>query len=171
MFAIQGAGATDDDGAWKLPRGAAYYQSRLKHYTTTNLTADEIHALGIKEVTRIQSEMQKIMDQVGFEGSLQDFYNFLRTDPQFVFPNTDAGRAQYISEATDIIDEMKAMMDDLFITKPKADMIVKRVEPFREDTAFGAFYNQPALDGSRPGTYYINPVSYTHLTLPTTPYV
>ncbi len=156
MFAIQGAGATDDDGAWKLPRGAAYYQSRLKHYTTTNLTADEIHALGIKEVTRIQSEMQKIMDQVGFEGSLQDFYNFLRTDPQFVFPNTDAGRAQYISEATDIIDEMKAMMDDLFITKPKADMIVKRVEPFREDTAFGAFYNQPALDGSRPGTYYIN---------------
>jgi len=156
MFAIHAAGASEDDGVWKLPRGADYYQSRLKHYTTTDMSADEIHALGLKEVARIQSEMQQIMDQLDFKGSLKDFYDFLRNDPQFVYPNTDAGRAKYIDEATSIINEMKAMMDDLFVTKPKADMIVKRVEPFREDTAFGAFYNQPALDGSRPGTYYIN---------------
>ena len=96
------------------------------------------------------------MKQVEFDGSLQEFFTFLRTDPQFTFPNTDAGRDSYITEATAIIDQMKAQSDSLFITKPKADMVVKRVEPFREDTAFGAFYDQPALDGSRPGTYYIN---------------
>ena len=100
--------------------------------------------------------MQEIMDRVGFNGSLQDFYDFLRTDPQFTYPNTDEGREAYITDATSIIDDMREQLDDLFLTKPKADMIVKRVEPFREATAFGAFYNSPALDGSRPGTYYIN---------------
>ena len=148
--------ATNDDGAWKLPRGEAYYQSRLNYYTTTNLTADEIHNIGVKEVARIQDEMREIMKQVEFKGDLQAFYNFLRTDKQFTFSNDDAGRAQYMAEATAIISNMKSKLDDLFITKPKADMIVKRVEPFREASAFGAFYDQPAVDGSRPGTYFIN---------------
>ncbi len=148
--------ATNEDGAWKLPNGEAYYQSRLNYYTTTDLTADEIHSIGLKEVARIQDEMRKIMEQVGFEGNLQAFYNFLRTDNQFTFSNDDKGREQYMREATEIIATMKNKLDDLFITKPKADMIVKRVEPFREASAFGAFYDQPALDGSRPGTYFIN---------------
>lgn len=156
LFARHEAVATEDDGAWKLPRGAEYYQARLKHYTTTDMTADEIHEIGLAEVARIQDEMRAIMTSVGFDGTLQDFYTFLRTDPQFVFSEDDAGREAYIKEATAIIDDMKGRMDSLFITQPKADMIVKRVEPFREDTAFGAFYDQPALDGSRPGTYYIN---------------
>ena len=156
MFERHDAIATEDDGVWKLPDGDAYYQSRLKHYTTTDLTADEIHEIGLAEVARIQDEMRAIMRQVEFDGTLRDFYQFLRTDPQFVYPNTDEGREAYIKEATAIIDDMKGRFDNLFITKPKADMIVKRVEPFREDTAFGAFYNQPAIDGSRPGTYYIN---------------
>jgi len=156
MFADHEALANDDDGAWKLPDGAAYYQSRLNYYTTTKLTADEIHNIGLAEVARIQDEMREIMAQVKFEGSLQDFYNFLRTDPQFTLSNDDAGRAQYMSEATAIIDTMKTRLDDLFITKPKANIIVKRVEPFREASAFGAFYDQPSLDGTRPGTYFIN---------------
>ena len=156
MFARHEAIATDEDGVWKLPNGEAYYQARLKHYTTTDLTANEIHEIGLSEVARIQDEMREIMTQVEFDGTLKDFYTHLRTDPKFVYPNTDAGREAYIQEATAIIDDMKGRLDSLFITKPKADMIVKRVEPFREDTAFGAFYNQPALDGSRPGTYYIN---------------
>lgn len=156
MFERHQAIATDEDGAWKLPNGKAYYQARLKHYTTTDLTADEIHEIGLSEVARIQDEMRDIMKQVKFDGTLKEFYDFLRTDPQFTYPNTDAGRDAYITEATAIIDDMKGRLDSLFITKPKADMIVKRVEAFREDTAFGAFYNQPALDGSRPGTYYIN---------------
>ncbi len=156
MFDMQAGTATADDGAWKLPRGEAYYNARLKHYTTTDLTADEIHDIGLREVARIQAEMQEIMTRVGFEGSLKDFFTFLRTDPQFTFPETDAGREAYMAEATAIIDDMRGRLDTLFITKPKANMVVKRVEPFREDTAFGAFYNSPALDGSRPGTYYIN---------------
>ncbi len=156
MFERHEALANDDDGVWKLPNGAEYYAVRLKHYTTTDLSADEIHEIGLKEVARIQDEMRKIMKQVGFDGTLQDFFDFLRTDPQFTYPNTDEGREAYMSRATGIINEMKGELDGLFITKPKADMIVKRVEPFREDTAGGAFYDQPALDGSRPGAYYIN---------------
>jgi len=156
MFERHGAAASKDDGAWKLPNAETYYASRLRHYTTTDMSADEIHEIGLTEVARIQNEMRAIMKQVNFDGTLKAFFNYLRTDPQFTFPNTDEGRQQYIKEATEIIDEMKGELNGLFITKPKADMIVKRVEPFREATAFGAFYDQPAIDGSRPGTYYIN---------------
>ena len=156
MFETHKARATNEDGAWKLPRGDAYYAARLKHYTTTNMTADEIHEIGLAEVARIQDEMRRIMKQVKFDGTLREFFDFLRTDPQFTYPNTDEGRDAYMRDATTIIDDMKGRLDSLFITKPQADMVVKRVEPFREDSAFGAFYNSPALDGSRPGTYYIN---------------
>lgn len=156
MFDAHAAMTTNEAGAWKLPNADEYYTARLKHYTTTDLSADEIHDIGIAEVARIQMRMQEIMDRVGFEGSLQDFYGFLRTDPKFTYDNDDAGRAAYIADATAIIDTMRGELDGLFLTKPKADMVVKRVELFREATAFGAFYNSPALDGSRPGTYYIN---------------
>jgi uncharacterized protein (DUF885 family) len=156
MFEDHAARTSEDDGAWKLPGGADYYATRLRHYTTTDMTAEEIHELGLQEVARIQARMQDIMDRVGFEGSLQDFFQFLRTDPKFTYPNTEEARAAYISDATAIIDEMRDELDGLFLTQPKADIIVKRVEPFREATAFGAFYNSPALDGTRPGTYYVN---------------
>lgn len=156
MFDTQARTAKAEDGAWKLSGGSDYYNIRLKHYTTTDLTSDEIHEIGLKEVARIQDEMREIMKRVGFEGTLKEFFTFLRTDPQFTFPNTDAGRDAYMAEATAVIDDMRGRLDTLFITKPKANMVVKRVEPFREATAFGAFYNSPALDGSRPGTYYVN---------------
>jgi len=156
MFAEHEKGASKDDGAWKLPNAADYYAARLRHYTTTDMTADEIHQIGLNEVARIQNEMREIMKQVEFDGTLKEFFDFLRSDPQFVFSNDDTGRENYMAEATEIIEDMKGRLDSLFITKPKADIIVKRVEPFREATAFGAFYNRPAPDGSRPGTYYIN---------------
>ena len=156
MFDTHEALTNDQDGVWKLPRGEEYYQARLQHYTTTDMSADEIHEIGVQEVARIQDEMRAIMNQVGFEGTLQEFFTHLRTDPQFTYADTDEGREAYMARATTIIEEMKNQLDDLFITKPKADVIVKRVEPFREASAFGAFYNAPAVDGSRPGTYYIN---------------
>ena len=156
MFGQHARRAEAGDGAWKLPSGEDYYNVRLKHYTTTDLSSEEIHEIGLKEVARIQDEMRGIMRRVGFDGTLKEFFTFLRTDPQFTFPNTDAGREAYMTEATDIIDDMRGRLDSLFITKPRANMVVKRVEPFREATAFGAFYNSPALDGSRPGTYYVN---------------
>ncbi|MEO0981932.1 MAG: DUF885 domain-containing protein [Pseudomonadota bacterium] len=148
--------AKDEDGVWKLPGGEAYYASQLKRYTTTDLTADEIHELGLSEVARIHEEMRAIMETVAFEGSLQDFFVFLRTDPQFTLPSTEEGRAEYLALAQGYIDGMNARIDELFITKPKADLIVKRVEPFRERAAGKAFYQRPAADGSRPGIYYAN---------------
>ena len=148
--------ATDDDGVWKLPDGAAYYNQQLKNQTTTRLNSDEIHALGLKEVARIHEEMRGIMKQVGFKGDLTAFFKFMREDPQFYFPNTAEGKQAYLTQATAIIDTMRGRLDALFITKPKAQIVVKAVEPFREKTAGGAFYQQGTPDGTRPGFYYAN---------------
>lgn len=148
--------ATDQDGAWKFPNGDEFYNNALARTTTTNMTADEIHDLGLREVDRIQFEMKKIKTQVGFKGSLQEFFVFMKNDKQFYYPATDEGRKAYMDKATEIINTMKSRLNELFITKPKADIQVKAVEAFREKSAGKAFYQQPALDGSRPGTYYAN---------------
>lgn len=148
--------ASHDDGAWKFPQGDAYYQRALQKTTTTNLSADHIHQLGLSEVARIHGEMRNIMEQVGFEGDLPQFFEFMRTDQQFYYEDTDDGRAAYLTKATAIIEQMKSRLDELFIVKPKADLIVKKVEAFREKSAGKAFYNRPAPDGSRPGNYYAN---------------
>jgi len=148
--------ASTDDGVWKLPDGAAYYASRLRNYTTTNLSADEIHDIGLREVDRIHDEMRAIMTEVEYDGTLREFMEFMRTDPQFYYANDDAGRARYLAEATQIVADMRARLDEFFITQPQAEIIVKRVEEFRELSAGKAFYQRPAPDGSRPGTYYAN---------------
>ncbi|MEE2526176.1 DUF885 domain-containing protein [Hyphobacterium sp. HN65] len=156
MFETMEAGASDDDGAWTMPDGGEYYAFMLAGYTTTDLTPEEIHNLGLSEVDRIHSEMTEIMREVGFEGSLQDFFEFMRTDPQFYYPNTDEGRDAYLADATQIIDTMREALPSVFNTFPQADIEVVRVEPFREASAGKAFYNRPAEDGSRPGRYYAN---------------
>lgn len=149
--------ATTDDGAWKFPDGDAFYAAALKETTTTDLTAEDIYDIGIKEVARIHAEMKEIMKKVNFKNdNLQDFFTFMRTDKQFYYPNTTEGKEAYRVKAVKIIDDMKKELDKLFLTKPKADIEVKAVEPFREKSAAGAFYEEPALDGSRPGRYYIN---------------
>lgn len=148
--------ATEEAGVWKFPKGDKYYNLALKRVTTTNLTADEIHEIGLSEVARIHGEMKAIMDETGFEGSLQDFFNFMETDEQFYYENTEEGKAAYLKEAKSIINQMKTKLPELFNTLPEADIVVKAVEPFRERSAGKAFYQQPALDGSRPGTYYAN---------------
>ncbi|MBC8757362.1 DUF885 domain-containing protein [Kordia sp. YSTF-M3] len=148
--------ATNDDGAWKFPNGLEFYNNALARTTTTKMTAFEIHKLGLDEVARIHNEMKVIKDQVGFKGSLQEFFVFMKNDNQFYFPATAEGRKEYMDKATEIINTMKSRLDELFITKPKADIRVKAVEAFREKSAGKAFYQQPALDGSRPGTYYAN---------------
>ncbi len=148
--------ANTDDGAWKFPDGNAYYNNALARTTTTNMTADEIHDLGLSEVKRIHGEMNAIKENVGFKGNLQEFFTFMKEDKQFYYPDTNEGRAAYMKKAEMIIDSMKGRLDELFLTKPKAEMIVKQVEPFREKAAGKAFYQPPAIDGSRPGTYYAN---------------
>ena len=144
------------DGAWKFPDGEAFYNNALKRTTTTDLTAEQIHEIGLKEVERIHNEMRSIMNKVNFDGNLAAFFEFMRHDKQFYYADDEAGRTRYLSEATALIDEMKGHLDELFITKPKADLVVKRVEAFREKSAGKAFYQQPAPDGTRPGFYYAN---------------
>ncbi|MEO1321992.1 MAG: DUF885 domain-containing protein [Pseudomonadota bacterium] len=148
--------AATDDGAWKHPSGAEYYRDRLALMTTTDMSADEIHQLGLSEVDRIHAEMQAIMAQVGYEGTLQEFFDFTRTDAQFFKPNTAEGKAEYLAEATEMIDVMREALPSVFNTFPQAEMEVKAVEAFREKAAGKAFYQRPAPDGSRPGVYYAN---------------
>ncbi|HNP19643.1 MAG TPA: DUF885 domain-containing protein [Fulvivirga sp.] len=148
--------ATEEDGAWKFPNGNEYYNMALKRTTTTDLTAEEIHQIGLSEVERIHNEMREVMKEVGFEGDLKAFFTFLKEDDQFYYPNTDEGKEEYLDSAKQIINNMESRLDELFITKPKARVMVKRVEAFRENSAGKAFYQSPAPDGSRPGTYYVN---------------
>jgi uncharacterized protein (DUF885 family) len=151
----QQAAATTEDGAWKLPDGDDFYAYRLRMMTTTDMSPTEIHDLGLSEVERIHNEMRDIMKQVGFKGSLQDFFEFTRTDDQF-FYTEEGGKERYLREATEFIDVMKGELDSYFIQKPKAELEVRAVEAFREQSAGKAFYSRPAADGSRPGYYYAN---------------
>ena len=120
------------------------------------MTAEEIHKLGLAEVERIQQDMRAIMQKVGFEGTLQEFFEHMKEDEQFYYPATAEGKQAYLDETNRVVAEMKDQLDTLFDTQPKAELRVKAVEPFREKTAGVAFYERPAKDGSRPGIYYIN---------------
>ncbi len=149
-----GKSATEDDGVWKFPDGADYYANRLADITTTALTAGQIHDIGLREVARIQNEMRGIMQRVKFEDDLQAFFHFMRDEPRFYLPDTSEGREQYLAQAKAIVSDMKSRLPQLFLTLPKADLVVKATEPYREKTAAKAFYQPPAPDGSRPGTFY-----------------
>ncbi len=144
-------------GVSALPDGVAYYNERLANQTTTALTADEVHEIGLAEVARLRAEMDEIQAEFGFEGTLQEFFSFLRDtkdDERLYYPNTDEGRQGYIDDATAAIDGIKAVLPDYFGILPKADMVVKRVEPFREQDGAAQHYFPSTPDGSRPGVYY-----------------
>ncbi len=145
-----------NDGAWSLPGGDAYYQARLAYYTTTDLTADQIHQLGLDQVAAIHAEMQGVMKRIGYAGTLQQLFAALRTDPKFKYPNTQAGRQQYLADARAAIAQTMAAAPRFFRRLPKAALEVRAVEPWRQETASVAFYNPPAPDGSRPGIFYVN---------------
>lgn len=148
--------APSDDGVWRFTNGADYYAERLRYYTTTGLNADQIHQIGLDQVARIHGEMREIMKQVGFKGDLQAFFKFMRTDKRFFAPNSQAGRDLYLAETEKAKAAITAKLPQWFGTLPQAPLMVKPVEPFREKSAGKAFYQRPAPDGSRPGTYYVN---------------
>lgn len=149
--------ATIDAGVWKFNNGEKFYNAKLVNTTTTNLTGEEIFQTGMQEVARIHNEMREIMKVVNFNSdNLKDFFKFMETDAQFYYPQTDEGKAQCMKDNQKIIDDMKVRLPELFNTFPKAELVVKAVEPYREKTAGEAFYQSPAPDGSRPGVYYIN---------------
>jgi uncharacterized protein (DUF885 family) len=141
-------------GAGSLPDGANYYQTQLYLQTTTDMTAEQIHQLGLSEVARIRKEMEVVKARTGFTGSLEEFFVFMRTDKRFYLPNTDEGRAQYLKLADGYLSAMKTVLPRYFGRLPRADLIVKRVEAFREEPGGAQHYVSGALDGSRPGVFY-----------------
>lgn len=148
--------AKGNDGAWSLPKGAGYYASRLRAQTTTDLSADAIHRIGLDEVARIHREMEAIKAQVGFKGSLQQFFAHIKTGKPYKYPNSDAGRQQYLKDANAFIAQVMAEAPNWFSRLPRAPLEVRAVETWRQETASVAFYNRPSPDGSRPGIFYVN---------------
>ena len=141
-------------GVGALNNGAAYYQAMLANMTTTELTAEEIHTLGLNEVARIRLEMEALKQQVNFDGSLPEFFTFVKTDNQFLYPNDDEGRQGYLDDSTDFIGAMREILPDYFGLLPKAELDVRRVEAFREQDGAPQHYQSGTPDGSRNGVYY-----------------
>lgn len=150
--------ANTDDGFWKLPNGDKAYASSLKFFTTTNYTADFIHQTGLSEVARIQGEILTILNSEGFDTSpgFSTAIEALKADERFYYPDTDEGREQILADYQTILDEIDQGLDGAFNIRPNAGMKVRRIPEFKEKTAPGAYYQQPAIDGSRPGLFFAN---------------
>jgi uncharacterized protein (DUF885 family) len=146
------ANARASDGWWGLPNGKVWYQHLANSHTTTKMPVDEIHQIGLSEVKRILTEMDKVREQVKFEGDLTAFFASLSSEPQYFF--TD--KQDLIDGYMELKDTINQVLPKYFNVMPKADYVVKPVESFREQSAAGASYESPAVDGSRPGVFYIN---------------
>jgi uncharacterized protein (DUF885 family) len=145
-------GARTQVGWSSLPNGGAWYAYQARLATTTELTPDAIHELGLKEVARIRGEMEQVKQQVGFKGDLAAFFKFMQDDPRFYYTDGDA----LIQGFRDLKKNIDAKLPQLFKDFPKADYEVRAVEPFRAQSSAGGFYQPPSADGSRPGIFYVN---------------
>jgi len=150
--------AREFDGVWSLPNGDDYYKHRLQIFTTTDLTADEIHNLGLQMVEEIQLEIKRILSEEGYDINqpLAELFVELNNDPRFLFEDSDAGREAILEEYRRINEETYAMLPDYFNELPKAKVVVKRVPIFSEKSAAGGYYQGSSLDGSRPAAWYAN---------------
>ena len=148
--------ADNNHGVWKYEDGAEYYQHTLDGYTTLGLAAEEIHEIGLSEVERIHGEIYEIMEKVNFDGTLKEFFDFMREDDQFYYPEGPKGRQMYLDQVQVVVDTLSNRIEELFYGLPSIPLQVKAVEAYREASAGIAFYQRGQADGSRPGTYYAN---------------
>ena len=151
--------ANTNDGVWSLPNGDEYYQLQIRSYTTTDYTANEIHEMGVNEVKRISNRMDEILKNLGYDTenkSVGQIMNDLNEDPKFLYADTPDRKEIVVADYTAMVKEAQEVMVDYFATMPKADVIVKAVPEYSEQTAAGGYYQSPALDGSRPGVFYAN---------------
>ena len=151
--------ANTNDGIWSLPNGDEYYQLQIRSYTTTDYTANEIHEMGVNEVKRISNRMDEILKNLGYDTenkSVGQIMNDLNEDPKFLYADTPDRKEIVVADYTAMVKEAQEVMVDYFVTMPKADVIVKAVPEYSEQTAAGGYYQSPALDGSRPGVFYAN---------------
>ena len=143
----------DSSGMAALPNGEAWYAYNARSSTTTDLTPAQIHQIGLDEVERIHGLIQtEVMDKVGFEGSLQEFFEFMKTDPRFQFES----EAALLEHYRGLEAKVNAGVPALFSLTPKADFEIRPVEPFRAQSAAGGSYMRPSEDGTRPGVFYVN---------------
>jgi len=157
LFEELKASTNHDAGIWRLPDGDKIYAAALKENTTTNFTADEIHDIGLSEVARIEEEMDVLLIGQGLtEGTVSERVRVLMEDPVQQFPNTDEGREEMIAYLNTLNDILLEKAGDYFITLPPQKLEIVRVPEFSQDSSPGGYYQQPALDGSRPGRFYIN---------------
>ena len=150
------ARAAVDGGAWQLPDGAAFYAFLLRQFTTTDLDAEAVHALGLAEVERTHREMSALMRRVGWDGDLRGFLRKTRSDPRFFVADDEAGRAAYLARARSIIAAMQARLPEAFLKPPALPLEVRATEPYRAAGAPGGYYEPGTPDGSRPGVVYLN---------------
>lgn len=146
--------SAEPQGVWALPDGENYYNQRLARMTTLELTADEIHNIGLSEVERLLAEMEAVKQQTDFEGTLQEFFVYVREDEQFYYANTDEERQEYLDVNNEYLDYIGERLPEYFGRLPKAPLVVRRVESFREQAGAAQHYRQGAPDGSRPGVFY-----------------
>jgi uncharacterized protein (DUF885 family) len=145
------------DGAWRLPQGDAIYAAALAQATTTNLTPEEVHKLGLDQVAEISGRLEAILKQAGYtKGSVGERLAALNTSASQLYPNTDAGRIQLIADLNAGVKEMYAKLPRDFATVPSAPLEIRRVPPEIQDGASNGYYNRASLDGSRPAIYFIN---------------
>ncbi|WP_433952015.1 DUF885 domain-containing protein [Brevundimonas diminuta] len=168
------AGATHDGGVWRLPDGEAYYRYGLKNYTTSSMTPDEVHQMGLDQVAEISARADGLLKAQGLtQGTVGQRIAALGKDPRFVYPNTDEAKEELLKELNVQMAAMQARMPDYFGRLPKSPCDIRRVPKAIEAGAPGGYYMAPALDGSRPGAYYINlrdTAEWPKWTLPTLTY-
>jgi uncharacterized protein (DUF885 family) len=157
LEALKPLAAMQSAGVGRLPDGAAYYAVMLRQMTTTDYPAEKIHALGLAEVTRIDAEMDALLRAQGLtQGTVAERMQGLTRDPRFLYPNTEEGRQQALARFQQILDEVNARMPEYFSTLPPTRLKVERVPVSAEKGSAGAYYEQAAMDGSRPGTFFAN---------------
>jgi len=146
------ASARETVGLYAQPKGAEWYAYMVRLRTTTDMSPEEIHQIGLDEVARIHEEMLGVMDDVGFDGSLKEFFEFVNTDEQFFYDEAE----ELIQGYRDMSDHISELSKKLFDVMPKTGFEVRRVEPFREASASGGSYQAGTPDGERPGVFYAN---------------
>jgi uncharacterized protein (DUF885 family) len=166
--------AAHDAGIGRLPNSAEFYQIALRHFTTTGLSAEEIHQLGLQQAAELSSQMDAILRSKGLtQGSVGARVQALNKDPQYLYPNTDAGRQEILDYCNSLIAALQPKLPQYFGRLPKTPVEVKRIPAYTEAGAAGGYYQRPALDGSRPGAFFINLRNTAELprwTLPTLTY-
>ncbi len=156
FFQKQQKRAQGNAGIWRLPRGNEFYKSMVQRHTTTDYTPEQIHQMGLSNVARLQNEMRQILKQMNYKGSLLSYFEKIRKEDQFYFPNTAEGGEAYLNLARKYYSDIQPKLSEYFRLMPKAKFEIRAVEKFREQSAGIAFYEHPSDDGKRPGVYSVN---------------